>query len=150
MLLRYIKSESSKIHKDKIDLSAYKPKKYFLTKTEKSFFKILNKAVDNEYYVMPQVNLDKLIRVNAPYNKNYTFRNKIDRKSVDFVLCDKQNICPVLAIELDDSSHDARSRQKRDKFVNQIFEQINLPLVRIPAQQNYDVKTLKEQVRLED
>ena len=41
--------------------------------------------------------------------------NKIDRKSIDFVLCDPNTYKVQLAIELDDRSHD--HRQDRDDFV---------------------------------
>lgn len=56
----------------------------------------------------------------------------VDEKSVDFVLCDPVNLKPLLAIELDDKSHDEESRQLRDEEVNRIFEEANLPLLRVP------------------
>ncbi len=66
----------------------YFKKKYFLTNTEREFFKILEEAVANEYYIFPQVHLSKILFVKNG-KEYYKYRNKIDRKSVDFVILEK-------------------------------------------------------------
>jgi very-short-patch-repair endonuclease len=58
-------------------------------------------------------------------------RAHIGRKSVDFVLCDKEFITPKLAIELDDSSHEQSDRILRDREVERILEEAGVPLLRI-------------------
>jgi hypothetical protein len=52
----------------------------------------------------------------------------------------------VLGIELDDSSHRARSRVERDAFVDELFRTARLPLLHVPVRQGYDPKDLQAQV----
>jgi hypothetical protein len=51
---------------------------------------------------------------------------------------------PILGIEIDDKSHNKPSRQERDDFVNGLYNAMNLPLLRIPAQIGYDVNMIKD------
>jgi hypothetical protein len=53
---------------------------------------------------------------------------------------------PVLAIELDDNSHKRRDRVERDVFVNQIFEDARLPLLRIKTREAYNTRELAEEL----
>lgn len=55
--------------------------------------------------------------------------NKIKAKHVDFVLCDSIQIQPLLAIELDDRSHQRKDRQDRDIFVDKAFRSAGVPIV---------------------
>ena len=41
-------------------------------------------------------------------------------KHLDFVICNK-DLAPVVAIELDDASHDAEDREERDDFVDAVL-----------------------------
>ena len=61
------------------------------------------------------------------------YRNKIDRKHVDFILSDPRTVRPLVGIELDDKSHQRSDRQTRDEFVEHVFQAAHLPLVRIPV-----------------
>ena len=64
-------------------------------------------------------------------------------KSVDFVICDVLTLDPVAAIEVDDKSHLLPERQQRDAFVNALFLEIGLPLMRVKARRAYSVDELR-------
>jgi hypothetical protein len=72
----------------------------------------------------------------------YAAWQRINRKHADFVLCDPQTVRPVLAIELDDRSHQRPDRVQRDGFVDQIFAAVKLPLVHVPARHSYNTQEL--------
>ncbi|MGI5917257.1 MAG: DUF2726 domain-containing protein [Anaerolineae bacterium] len=75
------------------------------------------------------------------------YNNRIDRKHVDFLLCDPQTMAPLLGIELDDSSHRRPDRRARDELVDRIFESAGLPLLRVPARfDGYNAATLREKI----
>lgn len=57
----------------------------------------------------------------------------LNEKSVDFVLCDKEDVRILLAIELDDKSHDEVKRTERDQVVEAILKEAELPLLRIKS-----------------
>ena len=69
--------------------------------------------------------------------------NAVMAKSVDFVVCDVLTLDPVAAIEVDDRSHLLPERRDRDAFVNAVFAEIGLPLLRVEAQRSYSVAELR-------
>ena len=60
-------------------------------------------------------------------------RNRIDRKTVDFLLVDPQSLDPIAAIEVDDRSHESERARNRDALVNSVLKDIDLRLHRFPA-----------------
>jgi hypothetical protein len=123
---------------------AYSKKKYLITESEHLLFDCLQQAVGERYYIFPQINLDKIL---TSKGKNwYADRNRIKQKSVDFVLCQKESVSPILAIELNDSSHSSANRISRDKQVNEFFRTAGLPLLTIPWQSSYDINSLRTQI----
>jgi len=121
-------SEKRKVFKDNV--YSYSAKPLIMTYTEAQFFAKLNAAVEERYFVFPQVHLSALLdhRVKGQ-DWRIAFRH-INGKSVDYVLCDKATLRPVYAIELDDATHSQRDRIKRDTEVERIFAEAQLPLVR--------------------
>ncbi len=123
----------------------YRQRDDFLSAAEFSFYRVLLTAVGSRAVVCPKVNLNDVFYVARP-NENQSYRNKIDRKHVDFLMCDPITMRPRLGIELDDSSHSRRDRQERDAFVERVFEAAGLPLLRIPAQASYSPNSLWAQI----
>ena len=73
--------------------------------------------------------------------------NRVMSKHVDFVLCDRQNIAPVLVIELDDASHQREDRKERDAFLDKALAAASLPILHIPAKRSYSPKELAELIQ---
>ena len=123
---------TSDIVKPKISAYKYNRKKYIMTYNESSFFRRLNNIFGEEYFVFPQVHLSSLLDHQIKNGQNWKAAlAKVQRKSVDYVLVDKQSLITLCAIELDDRSHDIDwSRVNRDDLVNEIFEDTGIPLVR--------------------
>jgi Protein of unknown function (DUF2726) len=69
--------------------------------------------------------------------------NAVMAKSVDFVICDVLTLDPVAAIEVDDRSHLLPERRDHDAFVNAVFAEIGVPLLRVKAQRSYSVVELR-------
>src|SRR5450830_123619 len=125
----------------------YVLKRYLMSPAERSFFGVLEQVADSSrYYIFPQVSLNNLVTVEKGTGSYQTYHNKVDRKSVDFVLFDKSALSHVLAIELDDSSHDREDRQERDAFVDRVLAKAGLPLLHVRAQAAYDPKSLAENI----
>ncbi len=126
----------------------YFRKNYLLTKAESSFFRVLEQATENKYYIFPQIRISNLLYVKANKRDFFRFQSKIKYKSVDFVLTDKNYLNPLLAIELDDSTHNRNDRMDRDDFVDDAFKDAGFPLLRIQCSLTYDVPKLR--VRIEE
>jgi len=111
----------------------YELKSSLLTEREQKFFKILFPVV-TKYNLMIAVKprLADFIESNPPHNYK-----KISHKHVDFLICDK-TMKPLMAIELDDSTHHTAERVKRDKFVDWVYETVGLHVVHI-YEYSYDL-----------
>lgn len=121
----------------------YRLSDQFLTPAELSFFSVLRNVVGEQAHIAVKVGLKELFRVNADgRSQQKTYRNKIDQKHVDFVLCEPITMRPLVAIELDDKSHRREDRQERDAFVDQVFEVAGLKLLHIPVKAGYSVQDL--------
>ena len=113
----------------------------FLSEAEASFFRVLRSMTGENLIVCPKVSLADIFYVSRP-EKNMPYYNKINRKHVDFLLCSPNTLKPVLAIELDDTSHSRADRVERDEFVDQVFSTARLPLVHVPVQPAYNTQEL--------
>lgn len=117
----------------------------FLSPAELNFYWVLNRAVSDWAIVFTKVSLgDLFFAQTGDRGENQAYRNKIDRKHVDFLLCDSQTVKPILGIELDDKSHQKPDRQVRDVFVNGVFAAANLPLVHVPVKPAYSTEKLNQ------
>lgn len=124
--------------KAKISKLPYLKKESFLTPAEKDFFHVLSAVVGNDYLLFSKTRMSDLLYLPKLSNKDYYhYQNKIQSKHVDFLLCDKENTKPVLAIELDDSSHLKANRVSRDSFVDEIFENARFPILHIRTSSSY-------------
>ena len=128
---------TSHIPKTNYKLS-YEKKTTLLTESERKFYKLLKTLTDEMgYSLFSQVSLYQIIR-----SKDQVAFNKIRSKSIDFVITDNySNI--KLCIELDDSTHQRFNRIERDKFINELFEELDIKLLHIPVQNFYNLEDLK-------
>lgn len=110
----------------------------FLSRGEHNFYLVLRSIVGDRAVICPKIGLGEIVFTSIRDPKLYrTYTNKIDRKHVDFLLCDPTTMKPLFGIELDDRSHEREDRKQRDRFVGQVFKAAKLPLVRIPARRQY-------------
>lgn len=87
----------------------------------------------------PQVRLlDMLTVQDGDHSRQRTTCNRLGSKSVDFAVIDPAG-CVVVAIELNDSSHDRPERQNRDKLVKAALAQAGIPLAVFRPRQSLDL-----------
>lgn len=125
----------------------YRRKDYLLTKAERSFFGVLERAVASEYRIFTKVRLADLVWMPKGTEQRQSHFNRIRSKHVDFLLCDHDVVRPLLAIELDDSSHQRQDRQSRDAFVDQALAAAELPMLRVKARSSYNIDELHQEIR---
>ena len=126
----------------------YRLRDDFLSPAEHRFFQVLLRAVTPWAVVCPKVRLGDIFLAQTPDRSAWLrARNRIEQKHVDFLLCDPQSMRPLLAVELNDRSHERADRKKRDRFVLGVFDAVSLPLVGIRVQGQYDVAELARFLR---
>ena len=110
----------------------------FLSPAELSFYQVLGGVVGGRATVCAKVNLADLFFVaTGDHRKNRAIANRIDRKHVDFLMCDPRSMRPLAGIELDDKSHERADRKTRDELVEEVFANAGLPLIRLPTKKGY-------------
>jgi very-short-patch-repair endonuclease len=124
----------------------YRRKDFLLSKAERSFFGVLEQAVGTDYWLFPKIRVADLLWLPKIAQSRQSHFNRIAAKHIDFVLCDCDTVRPMLAIELDDGSHQREKRIRRDAFVDEALKAAGLPLLRVPAQHAYNVAELKAKI----
>jgi hypothetical protein len=123
----------------------YRVSDRFLSRAEASFYRVLVATTQKQFLICPKVTLGEIFFV-LPGPDDWTWRNQINRKSVDFLLCDPATLRPCLGLELDDASHTHPKRQARDAFVDRVFATAGLPLLRVRARAGYDTHALQAEI----
>ena len=110
-----------------------------ISPTEPSFLGMLEQVLGKEYRIIGKVRIADIIRPQEGFSQSArtSALNRITPKYLDFAVCDPRTMQVVGVIELDDSSHDETSRQRRDKLVDAALSSAGIPLVRIPVQRAY-------------
>ena len=125
----------------------YRLRDDFLSPAELNFYRVLVQSVSTQGTVLTKVSLGDLFFVNSrDASEQRSYQNRIDRKHVDFVICNPTTLTPCVGIELDDRSHSRPDRQTRDEFVEGVFDAAGLPLVRFPVQRSYQPQELAARV----
>lgn len=119
----------------------YKTKDSLMTEPEQELYDRLVRLCSRAYCVFPQVALASVVD-KVTYG---SYRNELFRV-VDFVLCDKRNMRPVLVIELNDASHKRDERRLRDEKVKCILSRAGLPLLMLSFDEAFDERTLKKKL----
>ena len=127
---------------DKINYFNYKKKERLLTQNELKFYKIL-KQITNKYNLelFTQVALYEIIQA-----KKIKYFNKIKSKTIDFVITDK-NLKTKICIELDDKTHYWNKRIERDLFINELFFELGIKLLRIDVKPFYNIEKIERKIK---
>jgi hypothetical protein len=124
----------------------YRLRDDFLSPAEKSFYQVLKNVLGDDLAICSKVSLGDIFFVARP-NENKSAYNRINRKHVDFLVCDPKTMVPCLGIELDDSSHQRQDRVERDAFVEAVFAAANLPLLHVPVRMGYNTTEISALVK---
>ena len=133
----------------------FRRKDYLLSKGERAFFEMLEATLRHptdpagspQMRILIKVRLLDLLWLPKGTPNRQSWKNKVQSKHVDFVLCRPGDIRPMLVIELDDVSHDRPDRRDRDAQVDDFLDAAGLPILHIRAQSNYDRAAIAQQIR---
>lgn len=148
ILLTIMKSKINSLQKEE-NKKVSEPMPYELvnsifTKSEKTAFDIIKTVCDKKNLLLfAKVRLADVAKIEKGNNNfNYWF-NKIRSKHVDYLICESEDVKPILAVELDDYTHNKRERKERDIFVDEVYEKIGLPILHITQ---LDENIIKNQI----
>jgi len=137
--------EENTVNVKRFDPSRYEVRLTMMNSSERVFFETLRRAVADKFDIYPQVNLDKIFKVKYQPNR-YLYmgaKSSIDKKSVDYLLVQRNTQRPAVAIELDGSSHGRQDRIERDEKVGSIFDYNGIPLIRFNVGDSFNESELR-------
>ncbi len=123
----------------------YRLRDNFLSAAELAFYRVLKQAVGQTHSINNKVRLWDVLYV-PRRDDSRTYENKISSKHIDFLLCDPTTMQPVLAIELDDASHNRKDRQDRDIFLDKALTAAGLAILHIKAARSYSIAEVQRQI----
>lgn len=118
----------------------YRLRPQLLSATETALYRALKQMVEDQYVICPKVALNDVFMIVRP-NENVHYFNKIFRKHVDFLLCKPANMAPVFGVEMVRTVSRSEIRAA-DRFMEELFRDAGLPLVRVPSAQHYAIADL--------
>lgn len=126
----------------------YQLRKSLCTYSERVFYEALRESVGREYLILIKVRMGDIMWLENEKDaeRDRIFKTQIWGKHLDFLLCNKWTLEPLLAIELDDKGHRQYDRRESDEFKNKALAIARLPLLRVNVQKNYPRQELREKV----
>jgi len=124
----------------------FRRKPQLFTPVEHSFLNLIEQAMGREFRIVCRVRLNDLVAVRQSANKK-TASQAISRASsrqLDFVLVDKHDMSPVLAIDLVHSQGKDGYKSQKDWFVTGALDAAGLPHARIKVKSGYTVDDIRE------
>lgn len=119
--------------------------KPFMSPYERKFYNML-KSLENEYTIIPQLNLASVIKkLNNTRFYTELFRN------IDFAIFDKDMNKLLLLIEINDKTHNKYKRKDRDLKVKKICNDVNVKLLSFysnyPNEKNYVLNRINKELQ---
>ncbi|RBP52994.1 DUF2726 domain-containing protein [Arenicella xantha] len=124
----------------------YQKLNILFTAAERSFLGVLKLSLTNKFEVFGKVRVADVITPRKGQDRSAWQKafNKISSKHFDFIICDKDDLSPICAIELNDKSHNSKKGKERDRFLESACKSAGMPLVQIPAKATYQVTDINE------
>lgn len=118
---------------------------------ERSFLGVLIQAVPEENMVLGKVRVADVISPKKGLSrpKWQSAFNRISAKHFDYVVCDRDTLRVVSAIELNDKSHKGKRRADRDAFLRGACASAGLRLFEFDAKPSYSVVEVRRQLASE-
>ncbi len=137
--IAYLLSEKEKL--------PYAKRQYLLNIAEKKFYQWLITILPPEYVVFPQMVISNIVKVRTDKTKDFwKYQNKINRKTLDFVIFTLDKLQPVMAIEYDGKTHELPERMERDQFVDKVLETAGIGILHIRHEKFLDYRSIKKQI----
>lgn len=111
-----------------------------LSHPEQVLYFLLIKALP-DHIILAQVQLSRLLGVKKGSNYQ-AWSNRINRMSVDFVVCNKDSSI-VAVIELDDATHERKDRQTADAKKDKALAAAAVRIVRWPVKAIPNIATIQ-------
>jgi hypothetical protein len=124
----------------------YRKRDSLLSGPERALFDALLRVAGDRYHVLPKMRLADVVWLPKLAANRWLHWNRISQKHVDFMLCDRKYLEPLLAIELEASTTRSGHSEERTEFIAAALTAAGVPLLRLPFKRVYSAQELAEVV----
>lgn len=145
MLLIIVAVGAMKLHEPSLSFP-FKKKPQLFTPVERNFLDLIESATSKDFRVLCRVKMSDILAIRQNTDPK-TLKNALSRagtKQFDFVLCSKDEMKPVLVIDLVHSKGKDGYKNQRDYYVNGALDAAHVPHVRIKVRAGYTVKEIQD------
>lgn len=116
------------------------------TQVERTFLTLIEEAVGGQFKVLCRVKLNDIVslRQNADKKTAQAAISRANSRHLDFVLCSKEDMTPVIAIDLVHNHGKDGYKSQRDWFVSGALDAARIPHVRIRVKSGYKAKDIRD------
>ena len=131
-----------------IEAYPYERTEKLFTAAERSFLGVLERIFGDQHRILGKVRLADIIqpRKGLSSSARTTALNRIDRKHVDFAICDLRTLKVIGVVELDDSTHKRPDARRKDEVKDKALTAAGVPVVRIPARRGYQLADVRAEL----
>ena len=124
----------------------FKRKTTLFTQVERSFLELIEQAVGHQYRIVCRVKITDIIslRQNTDKKTGQTAMMRAAGRHLDFVLCNKKDMTPVVAIDLVHNTGKAGYKSQRDWFISGALDAARIPHLRIKVKSGYTPKDISD------
>ena len=119
-----------------------------LTAHELSLHSALIRALDSQYGVFAKVALANILSIDPelPERTLGSARERIERQSVDFVLCEKDGTDILGVIQLESHINAPDGQHRQEGFVDRALKAAGVPVFRLPVKDSYTDQELRIEI----
>lgn len=122
-------------------------KRYIITYTELKYYKdLLEIATNLNLILLTKVSIYNLVQLKdtlyIPIGKK-----QCGNETIDFILSEKDSCRMRVCIQLDDPYNKNKKKVKRNEFINELFDELDIKLIRIKINEEYNKEYLESQIR---
>lgn len=124
----------------------FRKKINLFTPVERNFLELLEASVGHQYRVVCRVRLTDILALRQGTDKK-TSRTAMLRaggRHLDFVLCDKKDMSPVIAVDLVHQQGKEGYKAQRDWFVSGALDAARIPHLRIKVKSGYKPQDIRD------
>ncbi|MDJ0958600.1 MAG: DUF2726 domain-containing protein [Arenicellales bacterium] len=123
----------------------YRPRS-FLDSVEGNVYKALSEVFDANTKVFAKVCLAELVAAPKTDRQYLAHWRRVQRRTIDFLICSASTLKPILAIKLETELDSKKRRASGPGVLEEVLEDISLPLLRLRAQDEYDAEDLVKKI----
>lgn len=141
---------SKPAHQDSTDLPLYRRRGRFLRDADRALFDCLQQLVGTAYHVFVKVKLSELVepQVESGNRVHQLHWIKVHRQTVDFLICRKHDMAPLVAIRVLPRADYARRGLSAHDVIDTVLRDIGLPRITLSEKKRYDPDDLKKKLKV--